>query len=218
MFSKYDQKLVSLTDDRGNSFTGKASPFTAEYGLREYGIGEDGILLGRRPFFASRISAVALLPTYEEALSDIPLGRYRHFKGKDYEVLAIARHSETGEVLVVYKALYGDGGIWCRPASMWNERVERNGKTFQRFCRLERIERVEKYERLLEEVQARPDPEKLAALEAYYTSSAWREDYEADERGEFPPDLKRGVLSQDTLYDLLEAQAGHRPEGGHSPV
>ena len=50
-------------------------------------------------------------------------------------------------------------------------------------------------------------PEKLAALEAYYTSGEWREDYEADERGELPPDLKRGVLSQDALYDLLEGAA-----------
>ena len=48
------------------------------------------------------------------------------------------------------------------------------------------------------------DPEKLALLETYYTSGQWRDDYEADERGELPPDLKRGVLSQDGLYDLLE--------------
>ena len=48
------------------------------------------------------------------------------------------------------------------------------------------------------------DPEKLRILEAYYTSGAWREDYEADERGELPSDLKRGILSQDALYDLLE--------------
>ena len=68
----------------------------------------------------------------------------------------------------------------------------------------ERIERVEKYERMFEEAAASHDPEKLRLLEAYYTSGAWREDYEADERGELPPDLKRGVLSQDALYDLLE--------------
>ena len=67
-----------------------------------------------------------------------------------------------------------------------------------------RIERVERYERLFDEVTAQPDPEKLAELDAYYTSSLWRDDYEADERGELPPDLKRGVLSQDALYNLLE--------------
>jgi hypothetical protein len=64
--------------------------------------------------------------------------------------------------------------------------------------------RVEKYERLFDEVKAAPDQEKLRLLEAYYTSGEWQEDYEADERGEFPPELKRGVLSQDALYDLLD--------------
>ena len=63
----------------------------------------------------------------------IRLGRYRHFKGNDYRVLAVARHSETLEDMVVYQALYGDGGVWVRPAAMWNETVERDGKTVQRF-------------------------------------------------------------------------------------
>ena len=63
----------------------------------------------------------------------IKLGRYRHFKGKEYEVLGVARHSETEEELVVYRALYGDFGLWVRPVSMWNETVERDGKTFRRF-------------------------------------------------------------------------------------
>lgn len=142
--------------------------------------------------------------TYEEALQSIPCGRYRHFKGNAYEVLGIARHSETEEPMVVYKALYGEGGLWIRPASMWNETVERCGKTWRRFYRLDRIERVETYERLFEEAAATHDPEKLRLLEAYYTSGEWRDDYEADERRELPPDLKRGVLSQDALYDLLE--------------
>ena len=60
-------------------------------------------------------------------------GRYRHFKGKEYEVIGVARHSETEEELVVYRALYGDFGLWVRPLSMWNELVERDGKTFRRF-------------------------------------------------------------------------------------
>lgn len=59
--------------------------------------------------------------------------RYRHFKGKEYEVLGVARHSETEEELVVYRALYGDFSLWVRPVSMWNETVERDGKTFRRF-------------------------------------------------------------------------------------
>lgn len=56
--------------------------------------------------------------TYEEAVATIPLGRYRHFKGNEYEVIGIARQSEDESPMVVYRALYGDGGIWVRPASM----------------------------------------------------------------------------------------------------
>jgi hypothetical protein len=142
--------------------------------------------------------------TYEEAVQSIPCGRYRHFKGNEYEVIGIGRHSETEEPMVVYRALYGEGGIWVRTASMWNEEVTREGKTYHRFYRLDRIERVERYEWLFDEASVSHDPEKLRLLDAYYTSGEWREDYEADERGELPPDLKRGVLSQDALYDLLE--------------
>lgn len=64
---------------------------------------------------------------------DIKPGIYRHFKGNEYEVLFLARHSETGEEMVVYRALYGEGGIWVRPASMWNETVEREEKRLERF-------------------------------------------------------------------------------------
>ena len=60
-------------------------------------------------------------------------GKYRHFKGNEYEVIGIANHSETMELMVVYRALYGDGGLWVRPASMWDETIERDGKTFKRF-------------------------------------------------------------------------------------
>ena len=83
--------------------------------------------------------------TYEDAKKTIALGRYRHFKGKDYEVLAIARHSETKEPMAVYKALYsdeayGDGAIWIRPADMWNETVglpnSVDGKEVKRFTRV----------------------------------------------------------------------------------
>ena len=64
-------------------------------------------------------------------------GRYRHFKGKEYQVLGIATHSETGEELVVYRALYGEGGLWVRPAAMWTEQVERDGYSGPRFILLE---------------------------------------------------------------------------------
>ena len=66
-------------------------------------------------------------------MDEIKPGRYRHFKGKEYEVLGVARHSETEEELVVYRALYGDFGLWVRPARLWTETVERDGKTFRRF-------------------------------------------------------------------------------------
>ena len=66
-------------------------------------------------------------------MESIKPGHHRHFKGKEYEVLGVARHSETEEELVVYRALYGDFGLWVRPVSMWNEAVERDGKTFRRF-------------------------------------------------------------------------------------
>lgn len=69
-----------------------------------------------------------------DKLPDIQRGRYRHFKGGEYEVLYVARHSESLEPMVVYRALYGDRGIWVRPASMWNETVERNGKHVKRFA------------------------------------------------------------------------------------
>ncbi|MCI2105875.1 MAG: DUF1653 domain-containing protein [Intestinimonas sp.] len=60
-------------------------------------------------------------------------GRYRHFKGNEYRLLCTATHSETGEAMVVYQALYGAGGTWVRPASMWNEYVERDGYSGPRF-------------------------------------------------------------------------------------
>ncbi len=66
-------------------------------------------------------------------MQEIKLGKYRHFKGMEYEVIGVAKHSETLEEMVVYRALYGEGGLWVRPASMWNETVEREGKTFLRF-------------------------------------------------------------------------------------
>ena len=63
----------------------------------------------------------------------IQLGKYRHFKGKEYEVIGVAKHSESLEEMVVYRALYGEGGLWVRPAAMWNEEVEKGGKRYKRF-------------------------------------------------------------------------------------
>ena len=69
-------------------------------------------------------------------MSTIPLGKYRHFKGNEYEVLGLASHSETLEPMVVYRALYGDGQLWVRPLAMWTEIVERDGQTMPRFTYL----------------------------------------------------------------------------------
>ena len=63
-------------------------------------------------------------------------GRYRHFKGKEYEVLHVATHSETLEPMVVYRALYGEQSVWVRPAAMWNEMITRDGVTQPRFTYL----------------------------------------------------------------------------------
>ena len=67
---------------------------------------------------------------------DIKPGRYRHFKGNEYQVIGMARHSETEEEMVVYRPLYGEGGLWVRPAAMWAEEVERDGKRQPRFATL----------------------------------------------------------------------------------
>lgn len=65
---------------------------------------------------------------------DLKPGKYRHFKGGEYELIAVATHSETLEPMVVYRALYGEGGLWVRPAAMWNafvDRPEYRGPRFQ---------------------------------------------------------------------------------------
>lgn len=64
---------------------------------------------------------------------EIKPGKYRHFKGNLYEVIGVARHSETQEEMVVYRALYGEYGLWVRPAAMWTETVDREGYHGQRF-------------------------------------------------------------------------------------
>jgi hypothetical protein len=65
-------------------------------------------------------------------------GRYRHYKGHEYEVLGVARHSETEEEYVVYRALYGDRGLWIRPTAMFEELIVLEGRHFPRFELLEK--------------------------------------------------------------------------------
>lgn len=64
----------------------------------------------------------------------VKIGKYRHFKGGMYEVIGVAKHSETLEKLVVYRALYGEGEVWVRPLEMWTETVQHEGKTVKRFA------------------------------------------------------------------------------------
>ena len=66
-------------------------------------------------------------------MEEIRPGRYRHFKGGEYRVLFTARHSETEELMAVYQPLYGEGGMWVRPAAMWSEHVEWDGYSGPRF-------------------------------------------------------------------------------------
>ena len=61
-------------------------------------------------------------------------GRYRHFKGNEYDVIGVARHSETMEAMVVYRALHRESGLWVRPLSMFDEHVERDGYSGPRFA------------------------------------------------------------------------------------
>ena len=64
---------------------------------------------------------------------EIKPGKYRHFKGNYYEVMGVAHHSETMEEMVVYRALYGEHGLWVRPAAMWTETIDRDGYHGPRF-------------------------------------------------------------------------------------
>ena len=67
----------------------------------------------------------------------IAAGVYRHYKGNDYEVIGVARHSETREELVVYRCLYGDFSLWVRPLAMFLETVTLDGQSVPRFARVE---------------------------------------------------------------------------------
>lgn len=67
-------------------------------------------------------------------------GIYRHYKGNHYQVIGVARHSETEEEHVVYRALYGERGLWIRPLAMFCETVERDGQVLPRFVWVAREE------------------------------------------------------------------------------
>jgi hypothetical protein len=71
------------------------------------------------------------------ALPETPPGRYRHYKGGEYELLGVARHSETLEPLVLYRPLYNATGLWVRPFTMFFESVEIDGRVQPRFTRLD---------------------------------------------------------------------------------
>ncbi len=71
-----------------------------------------------------------------QSLPAIELGRYRHYKGAEYDVLGVVRHSETLEPLVLYRPLYKQTGMWVRPFSMFSESVDFNGKTQPRFSKI----------------------------------------------------------------------------------
>lgn len=64
-------------------------------------------------------------------------GKYKHFKGKEYELIDVVTHSETMEKMILYKPLYNDSGMWVRPASMWDEEVVCNGCKVKRFTYIE---------------------------------------------------------------------------------
>lgn len=66
-------------------------------------------------------------------MNNIKIGHYRHYKGNEYEVLYMGKHSETLESMVIYRALYGDREIWVRPAKMWDEIIECDGQKLKRF-------------------------------------------------------------------------------------
>ena len=68
-----------------------------------------------------------------ERMNNMKKGIYRHFKGNYYELIDIAKNSETLEDMVVYRALYGERGLWVRPLAMWNEEIERDGYKGKRF-------------------------------------------------------------------------------------
>ena len=135
-------------------------------------------------------------------MQSIRPGRYRHFKGKEYQVLSIARHSETQEPMVVYQALYGERGIWVRPAAMWTEWVERDGYSGPRFTYLGEEALV------LEPVSPASRPLLWNLLQAYLAElSAYAPAPEPDPSGVYPyPYFDAYFTAQDRTALLLRVE------------
>lgn len=135
-------------------------------------------------------------------MQSIRPGRYRHFKGKEYQVLSIARHSETQEPMVVYQALYGERGIWVRPAAMWSEWVERDGYSGPRFTYLGEEALV------LEPVSPAARPLLWNLLQAYLAElSAYAPAPEPDPSGVYPyPYFDAYFTAQDRTALLLRVE------------
>ena len=124
-------------------------------------------------------------------------GVYRHFKGKRYELIDFARHSETQEWMVVYRALYGENGLWVRPLSMWSETVERDGRSFTRFVPEEEYLQAHAdggFDQMI------PPPEPEAAVDRLYACAAVREDDAPSARNVAFED-KRALLKRIFGYD-----------------
>lgn len=120
------------TDRRPQPFTGEATVATYSVQLTDGSRAlVDALPEGVVAFWRPATDAAADEPEH----ATVRPGLYTHFKGNRYEVLSVARSSETGEEMVVYRALYGDFGLWVRPAAMFVETVERDGRTMPRFAR-----------------------------------------------------------------------------------
>ena len=126
-------------------------------------------------------------------------GFYRHFKGNRYELIDFAKHSETLEPMVVYRALYGEYGLWVRPLSMWSERVERDGKVYTRFLP------EEEYLRLHGEIEAAPAEDVPPPEEA--PPEIWDEFIPMDEWEEPAAELSAPVYADKT--DVLRRVYGY---------
>jgi phosphoglycolate phosphatase len=112
-------------------------------GAKEAGIDSIGVLYGygsveefeyeKPTYIVDTVLNLQKLLLYKDLLSEIKPGKYRHYKGKEYEVIGIARHSENLEEFVVYRALYGDGQLWIRPREMFSEQITFEGRKILRF-------------------------------------------------------------------------------------
>lgn len=124
-------------------------------------------------------------------------GVYRHFKGKRYELLDFARHSETQEWMVVYRALYGDNGLWVRPLSMWSETVERDGRSFTRFVPEEAFLQAQQDEGFDQMI---PPPEMEPPADVADAQDASPDDVKEDTQ-DVPTGDKHALLKQVYGYD-----------------